>query len=52
MIDVEDVRRTALNLPGSYEQASFEGQLSWRTKPRMVAWLWVEAWRESPRPPE
>lgn len=39
MIDLEDIRRIALSLPGAYEQPSFEGRPSWRTKPRMFAWL-------------
>ena len=46
------VRRHALRLPGAYEQASFGGRPSWRTPPRMFAWLredpealvvWVES---------
>jgi hypothetical protein len=33
------IRRTALSLPGAYEQASFGDRPSWRTKPRMFAWI-------------
>jgi hypothetical protein len=52
VISHEDVRRIALNLPGSYEQASFGYRPSWRTKPRMFTWIrddpealvvWVES---------
>lgn len=39
MITVDDVRRIALGLPGSFEQDSYGGQPSWRTKPRMFAWI-------------
>jgi hypothetical protein len=39
VISYDDVRRAALGLPGSYEQASYEGRPSWRTKPRMFAWI-------------
>jgi hypothetical protein len=47
-----DVRRIALGLPGSYEQAAFGGRPSWRTKARMFTWIreepealvvWVES---------
>jgi hypothetical protein len=47
-----DVRRIALGLPGAYEQASYDGRPSWRTKPRMFTWIrddpealvvWVES---------
>ena len=46
------IRRIASGLPGAYEQASFGGRPSWRTKPRMFAWIredpealvvWVES---------
>jgi hypothetical protein len=39
VISHDDVRRIALSLPGSYEQVSYEGQPSWRTKPRMFTWI-------------
>ena len=39
MVGHEDVRRIALGLPGAYEQESFGGRPSWRTKPRMFAWI-------------
>lgn len=47
-----DVRRIALELPGAYEQESHGGRPSWRTPPRMFAWIrdepealvvWVES---------
>ncbi len=49
----QDVRRVALGLPGAYEQESFGGRPSWRTKPRMFAWVRDEpealvVWVESP----
>ena len=52
MVTWEDVRRIALALPGAYEHASHGGQPSFRTKPRMFAWIrdepealvvWVES---------
>jgi hypothetical protein len=52
MISREDVRRIALGLPGSYEQESYRGRPSWRTKARMFTWIrddpealvvWVES---------
>lgn len=52
MITVEHVRRIALALPDAYEQASYDGCPSWRTKPRMFTWVredpealvvWVES---------
>jgi hypothetical protein len=52
VITHSDVRRIAMSLPGAYEQASYEGRPSWRTKPRMFAWIrdepealvvWVES---------
>lgn len=52
MASEEDVRRVALGLPGSFERASYDGRPSWRTEPRMFAWLrdgpeglvvWVES---------
>jgi hypothetical protein len=35
------IRSVALSLPGAYEHASHDGCPSWRTKPRMFAWLRV-----------
>jgi hypothetical protein len=55
VISHEDVRRIALSLPGSYEQASYGGRPSWRTKPRGFTWIrddpealvvWVESVEE------
>ena len=52
MISYEDVRRIALSLPGAYEQDSYGGRPSWRTKARMFTWIrdepealvvWVES---------
>ena len=52
MVTWEDVRTIALGLPGAYEHASHGGNPSWRTKPRMFAWIrddpealvvWVES---------
>jgi hypothetical protein len=39
VITEDDVRRIAGALPGAYEQASYDGQPSWRTKPRMFTWI-------------
>ncbi len=39
MIIEDDIRQLALALPGAYEQASYGGRPSWRTAPRMFAWL-------------
>ena len=56
MISHDDVRAIALDLPGSFEQASYGGQPSWRTKPRMFTWIrddpealvvWVESVEEA-----
>ncbi len=49
----QDVRRIALGLPGAYEQESFGGRPSWRTKPRMFVWIRDDpealvVWVESP----
>jgi len=49
----QDVRRIALGLAGAYEQKSFGGRPSWRTKPRMFAWIRDDpealvVWVESP----
>jgi hypothetical protein len=55
VISHEDVRRIALSLPGSYEQASYGGRPSWRTKLRGFTWIrddpevlvvWVESVEE------
>ena len=52
MVTEDDVRRIALSLPEAFEQESYGGQPSWRTKPRMFAWIrddpealvvWVES---------
>jgi len=42
MITVEKIRSLALALPGVYEQASYGGMPSWRTKPRGFAWVRVD----------
>jgi len=39
MVSPAQVRRIALSLPGTYEQTSYEGRPSWRTKPRMFSWI-------------
>src|SRR5262249_31280071 len=39
MVTGGQIRRIALSLPGAYEQVSYEGRPSWRTKPRMFAWI-------------
>ncbi|MDQ2677782.1 MAG: MmcQ/YjbR family DNA-binding protein [Actinomycetota bacterium] len=39
MITEDDVRAVALELPGSYEQASYGNRPSWRTAPRMFTWI-------------
>lgn len=52
MITEDDVRDISLGLPGAFEQESYGGQPSWRTKPRMFTWIrddpvalvvWVES---------
>ena len=52
MITIDDVRNIASNLPGAYEQASYGGRPSWRTKQRGFTWVrdepealvvWVES---------
>ncbi|MGQ0744234.1 MAG: MmcQ/YjbR family DNA-binding protein [Acidimicrobiales bacterium] len=52
MVAIGDIRTLALALPGAYEQPSYEGRPSWRTKPRMFTWVrddpealvvWVES---------
>ena len=42
LITYDDVRTIALDLPGAYEQESYGGQPSWRTKPRMFTWIRLE----------
>jgi hypothetical protein len=52
----DDVRGIALSLPETFEQASYGGRPSWRTKTRMFTWLpdaepevlvvWVESEEE------
>lgn len=39
MADYDDIRALALDLPGAFEQESYGGHPSWRTKPRMFAWI-------------
>ena len=39
VISHDDVRRIAQSLPDAYEQPSFGGRPSWRTTPRMFAWI-------------
>lgn len=34
-----DVQRLAMELPGAFEQASYGGRPSWRTKARMFTWI-------------
>lgn len=55
MVSIDDVREIASSLPGAYEQASYGGQPSWRTKPRGFTWVrdepealvvWVESVEE------
>ena len=36
---IEDIRSVALALPGAFEQASYGDRPSFRTKPRMFAWV-------------
>jgi len=52
VVTEEDVRRVALSLPGAGERESYGGRPSWRTQPRMFAWIrdepdalvvWVES---------
>ena len=35
----DDVREIAISLPGSFEQPSYGGRPSWRTKQRMFTWI-------------
>ncbi|MDQ6838596.1 MAG: MmcQ/YjbR family DNA-binding protein [Actinomycetota bacterium] len=55
MVTEVDVRRIALSFPGAYEQDSYGGRPSWRTKPRIFTWIrdepdavvvWVESLAE------
>lgn len=39
MVSEDEVRAVASALPGAYEQESYGGQPSWRTAPRMFAWI-------------
>ena len=39
MIGRDDIAGIAGELPGAYEQASYDQAPSWRTKPRMFAWI-------------
>lgn len=39
VVTVDDVRDIALGLPGASEQVSYGDRPSWRTKPRMFAWI-------------
>jgi hypothetical protein len=39
MITHDDVRTIAMSLPGSFEQPSYGGRPSWRTKQRMFTWI-------------
>jgi hypothetical protein len=39
VVTEEEVRRIALSLPSAYEQESYGGRPSWRTQPRMFAWI-------------
>jgi len=49
----EDIREIARSLPGSFERESYGGCPSWRTSPRMFAWIRDDpealvVWVESP----
>lgn len=39
MITHDDVREISMSLPGAFEQASYGGRPSWRTKQRMFTWI-------------
>jgi hypothetical protein len=39
MVTHDDIRRIALSLPDTFEQPSYGGRPSWRTKQRMFTWL-------------
>jgi hypothetical protein len=39
MVSEAELREIALGLPGAFEQESYGGRPSWRTKPRMFTWL-------------
>jgi len=42
MVSIDDIRAAAMALPGAYEQSSYEGRPSWRTKPRIFATVNLE----------
>jgi len=49
----EDLRGIACGLPGAFERESYGGRPSWRTSPRVFAWIRDEpealvVWVESP----
>lgn len=55
MITLDEIRDIAAALPGAFEQPSYGGRPSWRTKRRMFAWVredpealvvWVESVEE------
>lgn len=53
MTSEEDIREIARSLPGSFERESYGGCPSWRTSPRMFAWIRDDpealvVWVESP----
>ncbi len=53
MTTVQDLREIARTLPGSFERESYGGRPSWRTTPRMFAWIREDpealvVWVESP----
>ncbi|SFE48300.1 hypothetical protein SAMN04487819_114162 [Actinopolyspora alba] len=39
MVTIDEIREIARGLPGAYEQPSYGGQPSWRTKPRGFSWV-------------
>ncbi len=39
MVSEQEIREIALGLPGAYEQETYGRQPSWRTTPRMFAWI-------------
>lgn len=39
MVTIDDIRNIASGMPGAYEQASYGGRPSWRTKPRGFTWV-------------
>lgn len=55
MVTIDEIRSASLDLPGAFEQESYGGQPSWRTKQRMFTWvredpealvIWVESIEE------